>query len=286
MKLVGSSTSPFVRKVRVILAEKRIAYEFVEENAWTADITRTAINPLGKVPVLVMDDGESIYDSRVIVRIPGRASPVGRLNPGEPAGAHALRRYEALGDGIADAGIAVFLERKREAARQDPAWIERQQREGERGHRGAREVDLARSPPRRSAADAGRHRLRLRALLAGFRLPEFGWRADASLRAWAESLGDAPSFAATRPAGLADHASAEATRRGRAPPTGRASPPIAARRIRARSARPPVASTCTPRRPGGSASWRRSSSRHRGRRARDPARVGRVEASASSRGWS
>src|SRR4051812_31649496 len=66
MKLIGSRTSPFVRKIRVILAERRIACEFVEESAWTADTTVPRYNPLNKVPALELDEGESIFDSRVI----------------------------------------------------------------------------------------------------------------------------------------------------------------------------------------------------------------------------
>ena len=67
MKLVGSRTSPFVRKIRVILAERQVAHQFVEESAWTAQTTVPRYNPLNKVPALVLDDGESIYDSVAIV---------------------------------------------------------------------------------------------------------------------------------------------------------------------------------------------------------------------------
>jgi len=66
MKLVGSLTSPYVRKVRVLLAEKELKHEFLEESAWTAETTVPRYNPLNKVPALVLDDGHSIYDSAVI----------------------------------------------------------------------------------------------------------------------------------------------------------------------------------------------------------------------------
>ena len=76
MKLVGSLTSPYVRKVRVLLAEKQLAHEFLEESAWTAETTVPRYNPLNKVPALVLDDGHSIYDSAVISEyldaLPGR----------------------------------------------------------------------------------------------------------------------------------------------------------------------------------------------------------------------
>src|SRR5512134_960062 len=125
MKLVGSKTSPYVRKCRVILAERALPFEFIEESAWTAETTVPRYNPLNKVPALVMDDGEPIYDSRVICEYLDAISG-GTLLPAGAAERARARRGEALGDGIADAGIAAFLERKREAGRQDPAWIARQ----------------------------------------------------------------------------------------------------------------------------------------------------------------
>src|SRR5688572_319102 len=125
MKLVGSKTSPYVRKARVILAERNLPYEFLEESAWSAETTVPKYNPLNKVPALVLDDGEAIYDSPVICEYLDAVSGGGLL-PAGPAERARVRRDEALGDGIADAGITAFLERKREAARQDPTWIARQ----------------------------------------------------------------------------------------------------------------------------------------------------------------
>jgi len=66
MKLYGSLTSPYVRKVRVLLKEKNIACEFVVADAWAADSPIPAMNPLGKVPVLVRDDGSVLFDSPLI----------------------------------------------------------------------------------------------------------------------------------------------------------------------------------------------------------------------------
>ena len=125
MKLVGSKTSPYVRKIRVLLAEKNLPFEFVEENAWVATTTVPRYNPLNKVPALVLADGESVYDSSVIAEyLDSLATP--HLLPADPAARAKARRDEALGNGIADAGVTIFLERKREAARQDPAWLARQ----------------------------------------------------------------------------------------------------------------------------------------------------------------
>jgi glutathione S-transferase len=199
MKLVGSKTSPYTRKVRVILAERSLPFEFIEESAWSADTTVPRYNPLNKVPALVMDDGESIYDSRAICEYLDSISGGGLL-PSDPAARARVRREEALGDGIADAGITAFLERKREAARQDPTWIARQ----------LDKVNAAMAALERSLD--GRHYLggsqpnmadiacACALFWSEFRMPELGVRAKyPAMKAWAERMEARPSFAATRP---------------------------------------------------------------------------------------
>ena len=201
MKLVGSRTSPYVRKVRVILAEKALPFEFVEESAWNADTTVPRYNPLNKVPALVMDDGESIYDSRVICEYLDAISG-GTLLPKGAAERARARRDEALGDGIADAGILAFLERKREPARQDPAWIQRQMDKVNAGL-GALERALG------SRAYLGGDAINLADIAcacalfwAEFRMPGERLRdAHPGLKAWAARMESRPSFAATRPPG-------------------------------------------------------------------------------------
>ena len=125
MKLIGSSTSPFVRKARIALAEKRIEYEFVLINPFDPAAQLTDWNPLGKVPVLLTDDGASIYDSSVIVEYLDTVSPVGKLisEPGRQR-VH-VKRWEALADGLLDAATAVVLEHRRPAKQQSAEWIER-----------------------------------------------------------------------------------------------------------------------------------------------------------------
>jgi glutathione S-transferase len=125
MKLIGSSTSPFVRKARIALAEKRIEYEFVLINPFDPAAQLTDWNPLGKVPVLLTDDGASIYDSSVIVEYLDTVSPVGRLisEPGRQR-VH-VKRWEALADGLLDAATALVLERRRPAKQQSAEWIDR-----------------------------------------------------------------------------------------------------------------------------------------------------------------
>ncbi|MEE8328005.1 MAG: glutathione S-transferase [Nitrosomonadaceae bacterium] len=128
MKLVGSLTSPFVRKVRVVLSEKRIVYDFDVDIPWESETHVAEYNPLGKVPVLVMDDGHILYDSRVIVDYLDSANPVSRLMPKFNRERSMVKRWEALADGICDAAATIFLERKRPDALQSAEWIARQQK--------------------------------------------------------------------------------------------------------------------------------------------------------------
>ncbi len=128
MKLIASLTSPFARKVRVVAAEKHIDYDLVVDMPWEADTRVPAYNPLGKVPVWVMEDGKTLFDSRVIVEYLDSVSPVGHLLPREPRQRILVKRWEALADGICEAAATVFLERKRPPEQQSQEWIQRQMR--------------------------------------------------------------------------------------------------------------------------------------------------------------
>jgi len=142
MKLIGSYASPFVRKARIVLAEKRIEYEFVVDNPNDAASRVSDFNPLGKVPVLVTDDGANIYDSSVIVEYLDTVSPVGRLIPEPGRQRIQVKRWEALADGLMDAAVLSVLEGRRPAEQQSREWIERQGRKVSQGLRAA-SLDLA-----------------------------------------------------------------------------------------------------------------------------------------------
>lgn len=135
MKLIASYTSPYARKVRIALAEKKIEYDFVEESPWAAQTTVPTYNPLGKVPVLVLDDGTALFDSRVIVEYLDTVSPVSRLIPEPNRQRIVVKRWEALADGICDAAVAVVLEGKRPARQQNKDWLDRQLRKIDLGLR-------------------------------------------------------------------------------------------------------------------------------------------------------
>lgn len=127
MKLLASLTSPYVRKVRVVMAEKKLDYQLEIEDVWGSDRI-LASNPLGKVPCLVLEGGEAVFDSRVIVEYLDTLSPVGRLIPERGRERAEVRTWEALGDGVCDALLTVRMEQtwdKRAEGERSAAWIER-----------------------------------------------------------------------------------------------------------------------------------------------------------------
>ncbi|HSV47419.1 MAG TPA: glutathione S-transferase N-terminal domain-containing protein [Ramlibacter sp.] len=129
MKLIGAVTSPYVRKVRVVMAEKKLDYQFVTEDVWSAETTIAQSNPLGKVPCLVMEGGEALFDSRVIVEYLDTLSPVGKLIPAVGRERAEVKTWEALADGVLDALILARLEGNwagRTKTQRSPAWIDRQ----------------------------------------------------------------------------------------------------------------------------------------------------------------
>jgi glutathione S-transferase len=129
MKLIGSFTSAYVRKARVVLAEKKLDYQFELENVWSAETKIASSNPLGKVPCLVMEDGEAVFDSRVICEYVDTLSPVGKLIPQSGRERVEVRCWEALADGMLDAAVLIRLEGTQRAPEQRvEAWVARQQR--------------------------------------------------------------------------------------------------------------------------------------------------------------
>jgi glutathione S-transferase len=127
MKLIGSNTSPYVRKVRVVMAEKKLDYSFELENVWSADTRILQSNPLGKVPCLLMEDGSALYDSRVIAEYLDTLTPVCKLLPPNGRDRADVKVWEALADGVLDAAVLVRLEKTlRPQEQQSPQWIERQ----------------------------------------------------------------------------------------------------------------------------------------------------------------
>lgn len=126
MKLIGSYTSPFVRKISILLLEKGITFEFVNEQPYQAESGVAQYNPLGKVPALVTDDGEYWFDSPIIASYIELLDIAPAMIPPEPKAALAIRQIEALADGIMDAALASVREQARPAAQQSETELLRQ----------------------------------------------------------------------------------------------------------------------------------------------------------------
>lgn len=206
MKLIGAVTSPYVRKVRVVLAEKKLDYQFVTADVWADDAAIRDASPLGKVPCLVMEGQEAVFDSRVIVDYLDTLSPVGRLIPAAGRERVEVKTWEALADGLLDAAILARLEQtwpgRTEAQRSD-AWVARQMDKVDRAL-AAMSTGLADKP----WCAAGIH-MTLADIAVGcalayldFRFPALNWRArHANLaRLLDDKLAERTSFADTVPA--------------------------------------------------------------------------------------
>lgn len=142
MKLFAAFVSPYTRTVRVVLAEKKIDCELEVVDVVPIENPVNAHNPLGKIPTLVLDDGTALYDSRVIVEFLDSVSPISRLIPDGTRDRVAVRRWEALADGVLDAGILIRYESNRDKAEQSRTWIAKQLARVHRGMKAMNE-DLA-----------------------------------------------------------------------------------------------------------------------------------------------
>ena len=130
MKLLGVDRSPYARKVRIVLEEKNIPYDYVQARPSVPDSPVPAYNPLAKIPVLVTDAGKGIYDSPVIVEYLEGLKPEPQLVPRELEARIDVKRWEALGDGVVDATVLVSHDRER---RQDDEWHRKQRLKIDRG---------------------------------------------------------------------------------------------------------------------------------------------------------
>ena len=201
MKLIGSLTSPYVRKVRIVFLEKKVDVDLELENVWAADTKIALNNPLGKVPCLILDDGEAIYDSHVIAEYVDTLSPVGKLIPAGSRERATVKTWEALADGVDDAGILARLEvTLRPTVQQSSEWLERQMGK----------IDAALAQMSRELGDNAwchGNQMTLADIAVGcalgymlFRFPNIAWQAQyPNLDALYQKLMQRPSFAETAP---------------------------------------------------------------------------------------
>ena len=201
MKLLGTHGSPYVRKVRIVLAEKHIPYDFVLARPSEPGSPVPDFNPLGQIPVLVRDDGRALYDSVVIVEYLDGLVPEPNLIPHSFADRIEVKRWEALGDGIATATVAISHDyREPEERRQSPQWYEKEERKIARGL-----STMAKDLGAREFCHG--ERFTLADVAAGYALgyldqvlPRIDWRAlHPNLAAFASRLATRPSFASTHP---------------------------------------------------------------------------------------
>jgi glutathione S-transferase len=193
-----------VRKARVVLAEKKIEYTFEQENPWDEKSRVADANPLSKVPVLVLEDDSTLFDSRVIVEFLDSVSPISRLIPSGNREKIEVKRWEALADGVLDAAVMIVLERRRPAKQKSEPTIKRQMAKIERGL-AVMSRDLGDKPWCTGNA------LTLADIACGvalgyldFRHDNYDWRVlHANLAKLAAKLAERPSFADTAPVEVA-----------------------------------------------------------------------------------
>ena len=124
LSLIGSLTSPYVRKIRVLLLEKQLPYEWILDDVWGKDPKVTTYNPLGQVPCLLVDRKEAIIDSRVIAEYLEQLVPM--HFPTDPQQRFEVLRWMALPDGVMDTVVRYRLEQIRPETLQWTDWFERQ----------------------------------------------------------------------------------------------------------------------------------------------------------------
>ena len=200
MKLVIAKPSPFARKARVALIEKAIPFETVIDLPWNPGAEAPNFNPLGKIPILVLDDGRVLHDSKVIVEYVDTLGQPPRLIPADPLLRVAHKQHEATADGVCDALVLIVLERARAPALQSTDWIGRQLRKVEAGTKALADELGA----RRWFVDSqfGLADIAVGCMLGylDLRLAEVDWRRRyPNLLSFAQGIFSRESFLATRP---------------------------------------------------------------------------------------
>ena len=205
MKLIGSLTSPFVRKIRIALIEKNIPFELLIDLPMNADTKVPNYNPLGKVPVLIGDDDSIWFDSDLLLEyletldLPRGVAQVPLL-PQDRRAALPVRQTLALADGIGDAGVLIYLEKHRSADKQDAKWVARQRGKIERGLAALDALAKNKTYLHDDVFSAADIAVGCILQWLEFRLPELPWREqNPALVALNARLSERPSFAQTVP---------------------------------------------------------------------------------------
>ena len=200
MKLIIATPSPYARKARVALLEKNIPFETVIDNPWIPETGIVKVNPLGKVPALILDSGEVVHDSSVIAEYVDTLPASPRLIPADPLLRVAVKQIEAIADGVCDSVVLILLERYRKSEQQSPSWMARQRKKVDAG------IDelSQRLGDNEFFTNAGFSLAEIStACTLGYldlRFPEFDWRkGHENLQRLFEKMSARPSFAQTLP---------------------------------------------------------------------------------------
>ena len=200
MKLISATPSPYARKVRIALAEKSVPFELQTEVPWNEETSLPQHNPLEKLPVLILDDGSTIWESSFILEWIERKYPQPPLLPADDDGILAHKRMDALATGVCDAFLLVFFERMRPEAHRSQAWTDRQMR---KVHGGLAEIARVVGDQTYAVRDS----FGIADISAGstlgyldVRFPELGWRTThPNLSRYMDGLMQRPSFQDTVP---------------------------------------------------------------------------------------
>jgi glutathione S-transferase len=200
LKLISATPSPYARKVRIALTEKGIPFELVTEVPWNSTTQTPKHNPLEKLPVLLLDDGDSVYESHFILEWLEAKFPEPSMLPPDIDGRLAARRVEVVSDGVCDALVQLFWERHRPEEQQSTEWKARQMRKVDGGMRAVSEWVGER------AFIVG-ERFGLADIAAGtvcryldVRFPDYPWRANhPNLSVFSDRMESRPSFQGSVP---------------------------------------------------------------------------------------
>jgi glutathione S-transferase len=199
-KVISATPSPYARKVRIALAEKSVPFVLITEVPWDKTTQTPNYNPLEKLPILIRNDGDPIYESRLILEYIERAHPTPQLVPTDDAGWLLAKRLEVLCDGVCDAFVLTFFERHRADINQSQAWLARQQRKIDGGL-----AEMTRLLGQREYFSGNTFTLAdlAAATAVGYlsvRWPEIDWRtAYPTLLAHSDRMEQRPSFKSSQP---------------------------------------------------------------------------------------
>jgi glutathione S-transferase len=199
-QLISATPSPYARKVRIALMEKDIPFELLTEVPWDSTTSTPKYNPLEKLPVLICEDGSSVYESRFVLEYLELKHPTPALLPKDVDGILAAKRLEVLCDGICDALVLMFFERMRPEASQSAEWTARQRRKVDGGLKEIARLIGARPFAVGESFSLGDIAAVTVVAYMSVRWPQMNWREQyPNLAAYSDRMEQRPSFQKSRP---------------------------------------------------------------------------------------